>query len=247
MRNVSGLYDRGTPLTLICTVTQGTSYHFSPIFFLSIWVFICLDDGDDEDQGQTNKSHISFGDAHFPSHFFVHLPPVLIVCLWLSKPSERAWNLHLFRTTEPEWMAGKHEPLPFTARAHNGPVTKAAIAAREIWTRQIQILRFFFSPLRKKKQNKEKSVSYCTAELALTFGETLTRKVVSSDQISAAIKLPYAIHRRRDRKRKKGKSFCILDVILATDLGPSGSGRIAAITIVIIVITTSKIGGRKEE
>lgn len=27
MRNVSGLYDRGTSLTLICTVTQGTFFH----------------------------------------------------------------------------------------------------------------------------------------------------------------------------------------------------------------------------
>lgn len=33
MRNVSGLYDRGTSLTLICTVTQGTSHYFLLSFF----------------------------------------------------------------------------------------------------------------------------------------------------------------------------------------------------------------------
>ena len=35
MRNVSGLYDRGTPLTLICTVTQGMAHPIPSITFLS--------------------------------------------------------------------------------------------------------------------------------------------------------------------------------------------------------------------
>lgn len=86
MRNVSGLYDRGTPLTLICTVTQGTSYHFSPIFlfFLSICVFICLDD-----QGQRNKSHISLRMRISPSPFSRPPPPPCLDRLFVAVEAER--------------------------------------------------------------------------------------------------------------------------------------------------------------